>query len=114
MKRDPEGRSLSIVHSGPGAHRHRPDLGWRIEKPLHVGRGEHIRPRGQRELSRDLPSIGLVNGESYRCALHSFGEHERRRHVEMRMGVIDAEVGAVDSVAPYGVADFHRSVVAAD
>ena len=90
------------------------DLGRAVHQVVQVGRGEDQRVVGREELRGDVPRLAGRRHELHPGGARSRAPrpHQRRRHVQVAVRGVDAEVGAVDAIAEHAVADHHRAVVA--
>ena len=91
----------------------RADLRGTVHEVLQVWRGVGKRIGTRQELGPDAPARPRRRSEAHRRGpqLEAAGPHQRRRHVDVRVGAVDAEVGAVDSIAENPVGDAHRPMV---
>ena len=97
-------------------HRLRPELHRAVEQVGEVRRGEDERVVGRVELRGHRP--GDVGRRHERQPggprLERLRPHQRRRHVEVRLGGVDARVGAVDAIAEQAIAEADGAAVARD
>ena len=105
--------ALAVVHR-EGAQREGADLGRAVHQVVQVGRGVDQRVVGREELGGHLPRLAGRRHELHPGAarLETLGPHQRGRHVEVPVGRVDAEIGAVGTIAEHTVAHRHRAVVA--
>ena len=106
-------RSVHAIVDGDAAEREVAELGRAVHQVVDVGRGEDQRVAGREELGGDapLPSRRLHERHARRPRELPAHEHHRRRHVHVRVRGVDAQVGAVGSIAEHLVGDHHRAVV---
>ena len=96
-----------------GFDRHWAELDRTVDQILQVGSGELGRGRTGLELCRDLPlDAGRgVERQRRRSIVVAARPHDCRWHVDVRMGGIDGQVGAVNTVAVDLVLDGDRGRV---
>ena len=106
-------RALALLHR-EAVQREGPHFGGAVHQVVQVGGGEDQRVVGGEELRRHLPGLARRRHEldAGGARLQPLGPHQRRRHVQVAVGGIDGQVGAVDAIAEDAVADHHRAVVA--
>ena len=63
------------------------------------------------QLCGDLPRRRRLERDPRGALLEAACPHQRRRHVDVRVGRVDREVRAVEAIAPYFVADAHHAAV---
>ena len=114
MEREAEGARAD----GELPHRDRTEFRGAVHQVLQVRRGELDAIGARRgaagvQLRGDLPvhAGGLFERKRDRTIVEAARPHERRRHVDVRVRLVDGEVRAVDAIAEHFVLHRHRGAM---